>query len=82
MEAIGVSFSNPLDEYELVQRIGSGTYGDVFKVRRLLRSPKCWLAPMLGAESEHRFRFVPGAYLDLSSFKSMYGQASFLVLLA
>nr|XP_023697498.1 mitogen-activated protein kinase kinase kinase kinase 2-like isoform X2 [Paramormyrops kingsleyae] len=38
MEAIGVSFSNPLDEYELVQRIGSGTYGDVFKARNIKTS--------------------------------------------
>ena len=27
-----VSTSSPHDEYELVQRIGSGTYGDVYKV--------------------------------------------------
>uniref|UniRef100_A0A8C7N8I8 Mitogen-activated protein kinase kinase kinase kinase n=1 Tax=Oncorhynchus kisutch TaxID=8019 RepID=A0A8C7N8I8_ONCKI len=32
MEAIGVSYSNPLEDYELIDRIGSGTYGDVFKV--------------------------------------------------
>ncbi|XP_064408031.1 mitogen-activated protein kinase kinase kinase kinase 2 [Latimeria chalumnae] len=31
----GVSFKNPLEEYELIQRIGSGTYGDVFKARNL-----------------------------------------------
>ena len=27
-----VSSASPHDEYELIQRIGSGTYGDVYKV--------------------------------------------------
>uniref|UniRef100_A0A4W5K587 Mitogen-activated protein kinase kinase kinase kinase n=1 Tax=Hucho hucho TaxID=62062 RepID=A0A4W5K587_9TELE len=30
--AIGVSFLDPLNDYELIHRIGTGTYGDVFKV--------------------------------------------------
>ena len=32
MNTIGVSFLDPLDDYELIHRIGCGTYGDVFKV--------------------------------------------------
>uniref|UniRef100_A0A6Q2WQW2 Mitogen-activated protein kinase kinase kinase kinase n=1 Tax=Esox lucius TaxID=8010 RepID=A0A6Q2WQW2_ESOLU len=32
------SYSNPLDDYELLHRIGSGTYGDVFKARNLKTS--------------------------------------------
>ncbi|KAJ8348501.1 hypothetical protein SKAU_G00270900 [Synaphobranchus kaupii] len=38
MDVIGVSFLNPLDEYELIHRIGSGTYGDVFKARNIKTS--------------------------------------------
>ncbi|XP_028830142.1 mitogen-activated protein kinase kinase kinase kinase 2-like isoform X2 [Denticeps clupeoides] len=35
MDTIGVSFLDPLDDYELMQRVGTGTYGDVFKGRNI-----------------------------------------------
>lgn len=38
MDTIGVSFLDPLNDYELIHRVGSGTYGDVFKVSAIPRS--------------------------------------------
>ncbi|XP_070710408.1 mitogen-activated protein kinase kinase kinase kinase 2 isoform X2 [Pempheris klunzingeri] len=38
MDRIGVSFLDPLDDYELIDRIGCGTYGDVFKARNIRTS--------------------------------------------
>ncbi|XP_052444209.1 mitogen-activated protein kinase kinase kinase kinase 2 isoform X2 [Carassius gibelio] len=38
MDAIGVSHGDPLDDYELIHRIGSGTYGDVYKARSIKTS--------------------------------------------
>ncbi|XP_064484021.1 mitogen-activated protein kinase kinase kinase kinase 5-like isoform X2 [Ornithodoros turicata] len=33
--SLEISRRNPQDEYDLVQRVGSGTYGDVYKAKRL-----------------------------------------------
>uniref|UniRef100_A0A8C1J6Y8 non-specific serine/threonine protein kinase n=1 Tax=Cyprinus carpio TaxID=7962 RepID=A0A8C1J6Y8_CYPCA len=38
MNTIGVSFLDPLDDYEIIQLIGSGTYGEVFKARNIRSS--------------------------------------------
>ncbi|MBN3319662.1 M4K2 kinase, partial [Atractosteus spatula] len=38
MDAIDVSLANPLDDYDLIHRTGSGTYGDVFKARNIKTS--------------------------------------------
>nr|XP_055052492.1 mitogen-activated protein kinase kinase kinase kinase 2 isoform X2 [Misgurnus anguillicaudatus] len=38
MNSIGVSFLDPLNDYDIINRIGSGTYGDVFKARNIKSS--------------------------------------------
>lgn len=47
MDAIGVLNTNPLDDYELIHRIGSGTYGDVFKVHTETAFSNCQLYTVL-----------------------------------
>lgn len=56
----GISRRNPEDEYELIHKIGSGTYGDVYKVRHSwggerdsLSSSSSWKCAFLSAN----FRF-------------------------
>ncbi|KAM3849659.1 mitogen-activated protein kinase kinase kinase kinase 2 [Diretmus argenteus] len=38
MDRIGVSFLDPLEDYQLIHRVGCGTYGDVFKARNIRTS--------------------------------------------
>ncbi|CAH2218401.1 jg1486 [Pararge aegeria aegeria] len=46
-----ISRRNPQDEYELIQRIGSGTYGDVYKCLKTKVFEQCVL-PVMTYKSE------------------------------
>lgn len=79
MDRIGVSFLDPLDDYELIHRIGCGTYGDVFKVSENL-SPCLHRADRESLHQDAAVRRALGMSLPVIKVKlRLFGQVQSLM---
>lgn len=76
-----ISRRNPQDEYELIQRIGSGTYGDVYKVNKFLYSFSGIEITILMNEAKLKIMFQLILYdallvIDVNCFEFLYNCVS------